>query len=284
MKCSEFISEAQARRSRHFDMSVENTRDALESQHMVRELGSKATNEYQDMLTRLRLPNFRSGTVDFSHLGIDDIPFIPILEDETLIVSDENLLGTSRQREIITTQYDQDFFEGLGPKDYVTEQYTEKTFLKDTGANVGCEALGGVYGEGEDDLIVRGTPYIIERNKIHITQFPPLLLHELIHVIQQENRPVEPYNERLSRSVRDELEAYRGQVLATSALIMSTGGDTLHMIKHARSYTDYARKVEATRERHADLVDPYLPTGPLVAELIDNKLDITGELELLAAA
>jgi hypothetical protein len=276
-----FISEANARRNRHFELSVGNAAEMLGHPAVIRGLGRHASQSYSDTLGRLRLPNFHNGDVTMGHFADDDLPFVPLLDDETLTISSAHLLPSEKQRAAMRGFLSRRVLRQLDRQSETRQTVSEATLFKGLNSDIGCPSfswerrIGPSWNSQEWTFI--GRPVLFERSAEHVSRSVPVLLHELVHLQQDENAPYWLSSRETEHFASNELEAYHKHNRATT-VILPVDTSKVFTSKAAVGYANYARDVETVRAKHADPAHPYRTTPDMVAELIDQELDITGTL------
>lgn len=140
-------------------------------------------------------------------------------------------------------------------------------------------AVGSNFWVPDDVHLVKGRPFVsMNSNALIEGRLSPIVfLHELIHVMQNEKRPVTVGDMFHRYRIRSELEAYH-----VAAQIMYGFKDTNiqgELLKHSsKAELDKARKIEEVRAATQTDSDPFAASNSVIKGLVDNELGITTEL------
>jgi hypothetical protein len=275
-----YISIDNRRRTTHFDESIENTHSFLTSPYAINVMGARVAQRYTDMLYRLRLPNFIHDTVGMTHFNDEDIPFIPVLEGDEFNISDESLSPNQTQRRIAEAQFGKNIVERKWSLDNKSEGLTVSyQHFQEVGGDIYSPARQVAFRRGisRNYWVMTGRPTLVENTNVHISRFAPIMIHELTHVDQHETAPILRYEDRQKVSITMELVAYRKQRLATEVLCVMGRSDELDTIPYARSYDDYAKKVDAVTQRLIGDQTEFELTDAMVEQVMEFDPVITGK-------
>lgn len=259
------------------ESTLEKSYQALQVPHVRARLGSYVI-DLQDAIERTRIVTVaQDGFVDVPKVS-DVIPLIPMSIGQTAYLHASDSGMSAKQIESLTL--------GMGEEKTTIAVAKLRNHFIDTETHheipsftpLDAAVTTSNFWLPNEETLVRGRPNIavnIDKNKGAVS--PVIFLHELIHVLQSEKKPIELTSKYRRYKIRKELEAY--YIAAQIIFGFSEAGKYDEILRDMTEQdVEWALKVEKVRAASEDTADKFAPHNRTIKGLVDGNLSITTEL------
>lgn len=246
--------------------------------------------KYQELLDRLYVPEVRDGSVVILQ---DDtsIPLVPVMNGERLRINADSLKPTSQQWSRVSEQMqDRDIAEdriqyftrgiqGLRSTDqHVLDMASISSVASVSSVGYSLHlAASGALEQDSHTLQLDGRPVVSMAVRREVGQreitagsaIGHILLHELVHVVQREERPLIDRQALRREQIQREVEAYANGAEFARAIILGAAAAEADLYGQVECLTFMQRTMAIDRVRvraraidHHD--DPYAATDELI--------------------